>query len=47
MKQDKPLQRPTTAQLEAELSRVKYKRRYHTVLKSTIYSLITVAAASR
>lgn len=46
MKQDKPLQRPTTAQLEAELSRVKYKRRYHTVLKSTIYSLITVAAVA-
>ena len=31
-------------QLEAELKREKYKRRYHSVLRSTIYTLITVAA---
>lgn len=36
--------RPTTEQLEAELGRVKYKSRYKTVLRSTIYTLITVAA---
>lgn len=35
---------PTTEQLENELERVKYKRRYRSVLKSTIYTLITVAA---
>lgn len=31
-------------QLETELARVKYKQRYNVVLRSTIYSLITVAA---
>ena len=36
--------RPTTAQLEAELQRVKYNRRYGSVLRSTVYSLIAVAA---
>lgn len=35
---------PTVEQLEAELKREKYKRRYHSVLRSTIYILITVAA---
>ncbi|MGM9640966.1 MAG: signal peptidase I [Faecousia sp.] len=44
MKKNGALQPPTTEQLEAELSRVKYKRRYHRVLKSTVYTLITVAA---
>ena len=37
---------PTTQQLENELGRVRYHRRYRTVLKSTIYTLITVAAIS-
>ena len=37
---------PTTQQLENELGRVRYRRRYRTVLKSTIYTLITVAAIS-
>ena len=35
---------PTTEQLEGELKRVRYKSRYRSVLRSTIYSLITVAA---
>ena len=35
---------PTIEQLEGELKRVKYKHRYRSVLRSTIYSLITVAA---
>lgn len=39
-------ERPTVAQLEAEVKRLKYKRRYHSVLRSTIYALITVAAIS-
>ena len=30
--------------LEAELNRVKYRQRYRVVMKSTIYTLITVAA---
>ncbi len=32
--------------LEAELNRVKYRQRYRVVLRSTIYTLITVAAAA-
>lgn len=35
---------PTAAELRAELNRVQYKRRYRSVLKSTVYTLITVAA---
>ena len=35
---------PSAEQLESELKREKYKRRYHSVLRSTIYTLITVAA---
>lgn len=43
----KPVQdSPTLAQLETELRREKYRRRYHTVLRSTVYTLITVAAIS-
>lgn len=37
-------ERPTVEQLEKELKRVDYGRRYRTVLKSTVYTLITVAA---
>lgn len=37
-------ERPSSDQLEAELRRIKYKQRYRVVLKSTIYTLITVAA---
>jgi len=39
-------ERPSVSELETELRRVKYRRRYHTVLKSTLYTLITVAAAA-
>ena len=35
---------PTPEQLEAELHRTKYRRRYHSVLRSTLFTLITVAA---
>ncbi len=35
---------PSSEQLEAELKRVKYKSRYRSVLRSTIYTLIVVAA---
>lgn len=44
MKEIKAMERPTTAQLEAELKRVRYRQRYSAVLRSTIYTLITVAA---
>ena len=35
---------PEIRQLEGELRRERYKRRYSAVLKSTVYTLITVAA---
>ena len=35
---------PATEQLEAELAREKYKKRYHSVLRSTVYTLVIVAA---
>ena len=37
---------PATEQLEAELAREKYKHRYHSVLRSTVYTLIIVAAVA-
>lgn len=37
---------PSAEQLESELKRVRYKRRYHSVFRSTVYTLITVAALS-
>ena len=37
---------PSIDQLEAELKRVKYKKRYHSVVRSTIYTLLIVAAAA-
>ncbi|MBQ8835454.1 MAG: signal peptidase I [Oscillospiraceae bacterium] len=39
-------QRPSVAELEAELNRVQYQHKYQTVLKSTMYTLITVAAVA-
>lgn len=41
-----PKENPSQAQLEQELKRVRYRSRYRTVLRSTIYCLITVAAAA-
>ena len=35
---------PSVAQLEEELHRVQYRKRYKTVLRSTVFTLITVAA---
>ena len=46
MKKKEVLTAPTTQQLESELKRVRYKRKYRTVMKSTIYMLITVAAVA-
>lgn len=44
MKKRKTRDMPSVKQLESELKRVKYKSRYRTVFRSTIYTLITVAA---
>ena len=43
---NKELLLPTSQQLEEELKRVKYQRRYRRVLSSTVYTLITVAAVA-
>ena len=45
-KQKKTLERPSIELLEAEIQRTKYNRRFRTVLKSTVYALITVAAVA-
>lgn len=39
-------ERPSIELLEEEVRRTKYKRRYRSVLKSTVYALITVAAVA-
>ena len=46
MRKRRHLSTPTTEQLETELSRLRYRRRYRSVLRSTVYTLITVAAVS-
>lgn len=43
-KQMKNLKIPNSAQLEQELERENYKHQYHKVLRSTIYTLMIVAA---
>ena len=37
---------PSSDQLEAELKNERYKRNYHTALRSTVFTLITVAAVA-
>lgn len=44
MKQKVVKEIPTIEELQSELRRVRYKSRYRSVLRSTIYTLITVAA---
>lgn len=46
MKQKKPLERPSQELLEAEVKRVCYRKRYKNVLRSTVYTLVVVAAAA-
>lgn len=46
MKEKNLQERPTSAQIEAELARTKYKHRYRAVLRSTIYTLVIVAAVA-
>ena len=43
-KEPKPI--PTTEEIQAELDRVKYNRRYRSVLRSTVYTLVVVAAVA-
>ena len=45
-KTNPPRELPSLEQLAAELEREKYKRRYNRVLRSTIYTLIVVAAVA-
>lgn len=40
----KQVEIPDVQELEAELKRVKYRSRYHSVLRSTVYTLVVVAA---
>lgn len=46
MVQNKPLDIPSSQQVEAELKRVTYRRRYGVVLRSTVYTLVVVAAVA-
>lgn len=39
-------QRPSVAELEGEIRRERYKNRYNAVLRSTVFTLITVAAVA-
>lgn len=45
-KANSPRELPTMEQLTAELDREKYKKRYKRVLRSTIYTLVVVAAVA-
>lgn len=45
-KKETEMERPSALELEAELNRVRYKTRYRSVMRSTIYTLITVAAVA-
>lgn len=42
----KTIERPTQEQLAGEVKRLRYRSRYHSVLRSTIYTLIVVAAVA-
>ena len=45
-KQEIMRERPTSTQIEAELNRTKYRIRYRSVLRSTVYTLVIVAAVA-
>jgi len=45
-KAKKMLEMPSVQQLDSELKRLKYRRRYRSVLRSTIYTLLVVAAVA-
>lgn len=45
-RKEKPLEIPTIQQIEKELGREKYRTRFRRVMRSTIFALVTVAAAA-
>lgn len=45
-KSRKTIETPTVEELKRELSRVKYNNKYRNVLKSTVFTLVVVAAAA-
>lgn len=45
-KQRKPIEIPSLEQVEAELNRIRYASRYRAVLRSTVYTLVVVAAVA-
>lgn len=46
MRKQEPRPIPTTEQIRAELDRIQYRRRYRSVLRSTAYTLVVVAAVA-
>lgn len=46
MKQKNDMDMPEIEQIRAELKRIKYYSRYYAILRSTIYTLVVVAAAA-
>ena len=40
------MERPTTEQVRQELTRTEYGRRYRAAMRSTVYTLVVVAAAA-
>lgn len=46
MSEEKRIELPELEALEAELERTRYKRRYGSVLRSTVFSLVVVAAVA-
>lgn len=45
-KQRKSIEIPSLEQVEAELNRIRYASRYRSVLRSTVYTLVVVAAVA-
>ena len=43
-RQKKPTALPTENEIQQELNRVRHKRQYHSVLRSTVFSLVSAAA---
>ena len=46
MKKNRTVTAPTADQIESEIKRVRNKRKFRSVMKSTIYMLVTVAAVA-
>lgn len=46
MRKNEPMPMPTPEEIRSELGRLQYKRRYRSVLRSTVYTLVVVAAVA-